>query len=35
MQLKEFYEENVGRMFCGILSDFHEMQIITLEKGTR
>jgi len=22
MKLKEFYEENVGREFCGILSDF-------------
>ena len=22
MRLKEFYEENVGRTFCGIMSDF-------------
>ena len=22
MRLKEFYEENIGREFCGIMSDF-------------
>jgi len=22
MRLKEFYEENIGRSFCGIISDF-------------
>ena len=33
MNLKEFYEENVGRTFCGIMSDFARRANFSMKSG--